>query len=337
MKAAILYEFGPPEVLKYEDVPDPIPGPGQVIVRVHATTVNRVLNCSVRAGTQMQRHPVLPLVLGVDPSGEVVALGDPVEGVTMPKIGDRVSVLSRAGPGETGMLGVNRWGGDAELVKAHASVCMPIPDNLDYHEASVVIRHCPTAFHLMYTMGKVKAEDWVLVMGCSGGLGSIGVQIAKMAGARVIGAAGSAERAAVGKELGADHVVDYSAQDLTEEILRVTDGHGVDLVYDNIANPKTFPKAFAAMAHGSRLVTAGAHGGPVVPLDCFKLYDSKITIMGSAGSTTENVRQALDAAGKGKITVNIEKVFPLSRIQEAHKLIEGSAPSGKVILDPTLG
>ncbi len=337
MKAAILYDFGPPDVLHYEDVPDPVPGPGQVIVKVHATTVNRVLNCGVRAGTQMQRNPLLPLVLGVDPSGEVVALGDPADGVRMPKIGDRVSVLSRPGPGEAGMLGVNRWGGDAELVKAHASVCMPIPDNLDYHEASVVIRHCPTAFHLMYTMGEVKEGDWVLVMGCSGGLGSIGVQIAKMAGAKVIGAAGSAERAAIGKELGADYVVNYGEQDLTEEILRVTDGHGVDLMYDNIANPKTFPKGFEAIAHGGRVVTAGAHGGPVVPLDCFKLYDSKITIMGSAGSTTENVRQALDAAGKGKIKVNIEKVFPLSQIREAHRLIESTAPPGKVILDPTLG
>ncbi len=337
MKAAIFREYGPPEVLHYEDVPDPVPGPGQVIVKVHATTVNRVLNCGVRAGTQMQRKPVLPLVLGVDPSGEVVAQGEPVEGLEMPAIGSRVSVLSRAGAGEKGMLGVNRWGGDAELVKAHASVCVPVPDNLDYHQASVVVRHCPTAFHLMFTMGKAKAGDWVLVMGCSGGLGTIGVQIAKMAGAHVIGAAGSAERAQIGKELGADYVINYAEQDLTEEIMRITDGYGVDLVYDNIANPKTFPKAFATIAHGGRLVTAGAHGGPVVPLDCFKLYDSKITIMGGAGSTMENVRDALKAAGEGKIKVNIEKVFPLSQIQEAHRLIEAGAVPGKVILDPTLG
>jgi NADPH2:quinone reductase len=337
MKAAILHEFGPPEVLKYEDVETPKPGRGQVLVKVHATTVNRVLNCGVRAGTQMQRNPILPLILGVDPSGEVVAHGEPVEGVTMPPIGARVSVLSRPGLGERGMLGVNRWGGDAEFVVAHATMCFPIADQLDFHEASVVIRHCPTAFHLMYTMGKVTAEDWVLVMGCSGGLGSIGVQIAKMAGAKVIGAAGSADRAQIGKDLGADYVVNYGEQDLTKEIMEITGGHGVDLVYDNIANPKTFPKALAAMAHNSRLVTAGAHGGPVVPLDCFKLYDSKITIMGSAGSTMENVRQALDAAGKGKIKVNIEKVFPLSQIREAHRLIEAGSVPGKVILDPTLG
>ncbi len=337
MKAAIFYEFGPPEVLKYEDVPDPVPGPGQVVVKVHATTVNRVLNCGVRAGKQMQRKPILPLVLGVDPSGEVVKLGEPVKGVTMPKIGDRVSVLSRPGPGEAGMLGVNRWGGDAELALVHASMCLPIPENLGYHEASVVIRHCPTAFHLLFTMGKIKEGEWVLIMGCSGGLGTIGVQAAKMTGCKVIGAAGSAERAQVGKDLGADYVINYAEQDLTEEIMRITDGHGVDLVFDNIANPKTFPKAFAAIAHGGRLVTAGAHGGPVVPLDCFKLYDSKITIMGSAGSTMENVRHALDAAGKGKIKVNIEEVFPLSRIQEAHRLVEGSAPPGKILLDPTLG
>lgn len=337
MKAAIFYEFGPPEVLRYEDVPDPVPGPGQVVVKVHATTVNRVLNCGVRAGTQMQRKPILPGILGVDPSGEVVDLGEPVDGVKMPEIGDRVSVLSRPGPGEDGMLGVRRWGGDAELVKAHATQCFPIPDNLDYHEASVVIRHCPTAFHLMFTMGKLQKDEWVLVMGCSGGLGSVGVQIAKMAGAKVIGAAGSAERAAIGAELGADYTVNYGADDLTEAIMKITDGYGIDLVYDNISNPKTWPKAFAAIAHGGRLVTAGAHGGPVVPLDCFKLYDSKITIMGSAGSTMENVRDALKAAGEGDIRVKIEKVFPLSRIVEAHRLVEAGAVPGKVILDPTLG
>ncbi|MDX1483076.1 MAG: zinc-binding dehydrogenase [Alphaproteobacteria bacterium] len=337
MKAAIFHEFGPPEVLRYEDAPDPEPGPGQVIVKVHAVTVNRTLDCAVRAGTQMQRNPILPGILGVDPSGEVVALGAPAEGVTMPKIGDRVSVLSRPGPGEDGMLGVRRWGGDAELVKVHANCCLPISDNLNYHEASVVIRHCPTAFHLMFTMGELKKGQWVLVMGCSGGLGSIGVQIAKMVGANVIGAAGSAERARIGLDLGADYVVNYGEQDLTEEVMSITKGHGVDLVYDNISNPETWPKAFAAIAHGGRLVTAGSHAGPVVPLDCFKLYDSKITIMGSAGSTRQNVEDSLKAAAEGKIKVVIEKVYPLSGIVDAHRLVEAGSVPGKVILDPTLG
>ncbi len=336
MKAAIFHEFGPPEVLKYEDVADPEPGPGQLIVKVHAATVNRTLDCAVRAGTQMQRAPILPGILGVDPAGEVVALGPAAEGVQMPKIGDRVAVLSRPGPGEDGMLGVRRWGGDAELVKVHANACVPISENLNYHEAAVVVRHCPTAFHLMFTMGELQKDQWVLVMGCSGGLGSIGVQIAKMVGANVIGAAGSAERAQIGLDLGADYVVNYGEADLTEEVMSITKGHGVDLVYDNISNPETWPKAFAAIAHGGKLVTAGSHAGPVVPLDCFKLYDSKITILGSAGSTRQNVEDSLKAAAEGKITVNIEKVFPLSRIVEAHRLVEAGPVPGKVILDPTL-
>jgi NADPH:quinone reductase-like Zn-dependent oxidoreductase len=198
-------------------------------------------------------------------------------------------------------------------------------------------RHCPTAFHLMFTMGELKKGQWVLVMGCSGGLGSIGVQIAKMVGANVIGAAGAADRAQIGLDLGADYVVNYGEQDLTEEVMSITKGHGVDLVYDNISNPETWPKAFAAIAPGGKLVTAGSHGGPVVPLDCFRLYDSKITIMGSAGSTRQNVEDSLKAAAEGKIKVNIAKVFPLSEIAEAHRLIESGAVPGKVILDPTLG
>ena len=337
MKAAIFHEFGPPEVLQYEDVADPEPNPGQVIVKVHATTVNRVLNCGVRAGTQMQRDPILPLVLGVDPSGEVVALGEPAEGAHMPKIGDRVSVLSRPGPGEDGMLGVRRWGGDAELVCVHANCCLPISDNLDFHEASVVIRHCPTAFHLMFTMGELKKDQWVLVMGCSGGLGSVGVQIAKMVDANVIAVAGAPERTQVGLDMGADYVIDHREENITAAVMEITQGHGVDLVYDNISNPDTWPQAFAAIAQGGKLVTAGAHGGPVVPLDCFKLYDSKITILGSSGSTRQNVDDSLKAAGEGKIKVIIQKVYPLSEIAEAHRVIEAGAVPGKIILDPTLG
>ena len=131
--------------------------------------------------------------------------------------------------------------------------------------------------------------------------------------------------------------VSYGDEDLTEAVMEITKGHGVDLVYDNISNPEFWPKAFDAIATGGRLVTAGSHGGPIVPLDCFKLYDSKITILGSSGSTRQNVEDALKVAAEGKIKVNIEKVYPLSELADAHRLVEAGAVPAKVIIDPTLG
>jgi NADPH:quinone reductase-like Zn-dependent oxidoreductase len=192
MKAVIFHQFGGPEVLRYEDVPEPAPGAGEVVVAVHAVTVNRVLDCSVRQGEQTRRNIQLPLVLGVDPSGVVSATGT---GVDTPRVGDKVCVLSRVpclnceacagGRHHTcpnpRMLGVGCWGGDADYVKIPAACTVPMPENLSFPEASAVIRHGPTAFNLMFRLAALEAGETVVVMGASGGLGSMGVQIAKAA------------------------------------------------------------------------------------------------------------------------------------------------------------
>lgn len=348
MKASIFDRFGPPEVLEYRDVPDPTPGPGEVVVAVHAVTVNRVLDCSVRAGGQPRRNVKPPHVLGVDPAGIVAAVG---AGVDSPKVGTRVACLSRvpclacerckAGDFENcpngKMLGVACWGGDADYVKVPASIAIPIPDNLGFAEAAAVLRHGPMAFNLMFDLGKLKAGQTVLVMGAAGGLGSTGIQIAKAAGANVICAAGAPERVAVGLALGADHGVDYSKEDLTEAVKALTGGVGVDLVFENISSPKTWPKALASLKKYGRLVTAGAHGGGKVELDCNVLYHGNLHIIGATGNTDQNVRDTVAAAAAGKLKAKIEKVLPLSKAAEAHRIIEAGVPTGKIVLDPTLG
>jgi len=178
----------------------------------------------------------------------------------------------------------------------------------------------------------------VLIMGAGGNLGSIGIQIAKnVIGANVIAAAGSDARVATGLALGADHVVNYNLADLEAEVMRLTGGKGVDVLYDNIANAKVLPRAFRALGFDGRLVTAGAHAGPNVAIDFAHLYHKRITIKGRPGYRPSDVPKCFAAAAKGKINAQIERILPLSRAAEAHRLVESNESTGKIVLDPTRG
>jgi len=336
LKAIVIREFGPPNVMKLEEVPTPEPGPGEILLKIHAVSVNRTLDIKVRAG-QYARPVKLPLVPGVDPSGVVVKVGP---GVTGHKVGDRVTVALRLGDGNSGadairLLGVHAWGGYAEYVRAIAANTTLIPDGVDFATATVVTRHAPTALHLLQDHAKVQPGEWVLVMGAAGGLGSAGVQIAKHLGARVIAAAGSDERVKIGLDLGADAGVNYRAQDLTTEAIRITGGAGVNVVFENIGDPELFPKAFAAIARRGRLVTAGGHGGGIVPLDVNRLYLNQITVMGATGERPESARMAMEMAAAGHFKALIDCVLPLSEAAKAHELVESRGGIGKVVLDPT--
>jgi NADPH:quinone reductase-like Zn-dependent oxidoreductase len=346
MKAIVIRQFGPPDVLRYEDLPDPEPRRGEIRIAVHAATVNRVLDVAVRRGEQAQRGVELPLIPGVDCAGVVDAIGP---GVTRWKVGDRVCAAGRMpldvcdeegadATGRTGMMGIKRPGGFAEKVCVPAMAAFALPDKLGYHEAAVVMRHCPTAWNLLVNVAELKAGEWVLIMGASGNLGAVGIQIAKhVIGARVIATAGSRDRAEPALALGADHAIDYSTQDLRAEVMRITDGKGVNVLYDNIANPKVLPEAFHALGENGRLVTAGAHGGPNVTIDFFHLYDRRITIKGMPGSRDEDRPKCFEAAAEGKIKVRIAHVLPLSKAAEAHRMMEADPGMGKIVLDPTLG
>jgi NADPH:quinone reductase-like Zn-dependent oxidoreductase len=346
MKAVVLHEFGPPDVLRYESIPDPQPRFGEIRIRVHAATVNRVLDVSVRAGKEAHRHPALPLILGVDCAGVVDAVG---EGVTRFKPGQHVAAAggmplepcAEDGAGYTGpqgMMGIRRPGGFAELICVPAFKAVHLPESLDFHEAAVVMRHCPTAWNLLCNVAQLKAGEWVLIMGASGNLGSVGIQIAKhVIGAKVICTAGGRARADSGLELGADHAIDYTSQDLLAEVMRITGGKGVNVLYDNIANPKVLPQAFMALGADGRMVTAGAHGGPVAPINFHHLYDNRITIKGMPGSRASDLPACFEAAASGKIKLRIAHVLPLSKAAQAHAMMESDPGMGKIVLDPTLG
>jgi len=335
LKAIVIREFGPPEVMRLEDVPTPEPSPGEVVVRVHAVSVNRTLDLILRAGAYAL--PIeLPHVLGVDPAGVVSAVGP---GVDTPRVGDRVVTMQfvrQASPTSFPVvLGLHVWGGYAEYVKVPAAVTHPIPDGVDFVSACVVSRHAPVALSMLRDGARLRAGEWVLVMGAAGGLGSAGVQAAKVLGAKVIAAAGSPERVRAAVALGADAGVDYRAQDLTDEVMRATAGRGADVVFENIGDPVLFPKAFAALARNGRLITAGAHGGGTVPLDVKKLYLNAITVIGSFGRILrEDVDLALRAAAEGRYRALVDRVLPLESAAEAHRLVAARSGIGKIVLQP---
>ncbi len=346
MKAIVIHEYGPPEVLRYENVPDPVPRQGEIRIKIHATTVNRVLDVSLRAGREQFRGPVLPLIPGVDCAGVVDAVGPQVGRW---RAGDRVAAAGimplqtcaedgSGYHGPKGMMGIKRPGGFAEMIAVPACAAVAVPKHLDFHHAAVIMRHVPTAWNLLMHVAELKRSETVLIMGAGGNLGSIGIQIAKnVIGATVIAAAGSDDRVKLGINLGADYGINYNTQNIRDEVLKITGGKGADVLYDNIANPTILPIAFRAIGMDGRLVTAGAHAGPDVSIDFSHLYHKRITIRGRPGFTPSDLPDCLAAAADGKIVPQIDQVLPLSRAAEAHRLIEENGGQGKIVLDPTLG
>jgi NADPH:quinone reductase-like Zn-dependent oxidoreductase len=229
---------------------------------------------------------------------------------------------------------VHRWGGYAELVTAPARNVVPVPDGVGFVDAAVILRHAPTAFNLLRNLAGVRPGEWVLVMGATGGLGAMGVQVAKLLGATVIAGAGADGRVDLAVANGADHGVNYRSRDLTEEVERLTEGRGVDVVFENISDPVLWPKAFASLAQSGRLVTAGAHGGGTVDLDVRRLYGRRLRVIGGAGATRQDITDALDAAARGRLHAVVDRVLPLDAAPDAHRLAEKGDLLGKVVLDP---
>jgi NADPH2:quinone reductase len=346
MKAIVLRQFGAPEVLRLEEVPTPKPTADEILIKVHSVSVNRTLDCIVRAG----HYPVkvqLPHILGADPAGEVVEVGPEASDH---RIGERVAVIS-ATPCQkcsqclTGSpvnclnsrrIGIDAWGGYAEYIKVPSRYAIKLPDELSFGAGTVITRHFPMAFNLLLNQAAVQPADWVLVMGATGALGSSCVQVAKMLGAKVIAGAGADERVAAALEQGADFGVNYRTGNLTEAVMKLTDNKGVNVVCENIADPTLWPSAFASLAMNGRLVTAGAHGGGTVPLDVKRLYMRRLRIFGAAGTNIADVEKSLQAATEGKIRAVINRTMPLSEATTAHRIIEQNQIIGKIILEPGL-
>lgn len=348
MKAIVIRAYGDwRDVMQLAEIDRPALAAHDVLVEIHAVTANRTRDTQAASG-QYGDASALPLIPGVDPSGVIVEVGSEVSGLTP---GDRVVVISRTPCGicatclsdndadcrAGSTMGISCWGGYAEYIAAPADNIRAIPDNISFHDAAVFMRHCPTALQLLDDKAGLKPGETVLVMGAGGGLGSTGIQIAKLMGANVIAGAGGDDRVQLGRDLGADYGINYRSQDLVEEILKITDGKGVNVVFENISDPTTWPKAFECLAFAGRLVTAGAHGGGTVSLDARRLYLKRLRVIGGAGSSRRNVETALEFAKTGKLSCAIDRIMPLECLHEAFDLLGDGGVMGKIVIDPSLG
>ena len=322
MRAVVLRTFGPPETLTLEDMPDPTPSEGEVLIRVHAVTVNQSLDVRVRHDGG-EYGVALPLILGVDPSGIVEAIGSGVEGF---EVGDRVYLWRP----------ITEAGGYAELVAGSAQRATHLPRSVSFADGSFICRHFPMAYS-MARVAELTSGEWALVTGAAGPLGYSVAQVAKRLGAKVIVAASTERRVAVALTSGADTGISYGDGDLTEEVMRVTEGRGVDVVFENIGDPATWPAAFSSMAVYGRLVTVAAHGGGVVPLDTRLLYNNRLTVKGGLGDIRPgDTSEALRLATEGVYHTLIDRIMPLADAVLAHRMVEDRQVQGKLVLDPTL-
>jgi NADPH:quinone reductase-like Zn-dependent oxidoreductase len=321
MNAIRMHGFGGPEVLSYDTIPDPEPGPGEVRIAVAASGLNRV-DADIREGGA--RFDVsLPHTLGLEPVGRIDALGPGVGSEWA--AGDRVLPRMNAG-GVT--LGVTAPGGYAESVVAPAEALVRVPEELSDQDAAAVQLSFGTAYHALFGRARLAAGETVLVNSASGLVASAAAHLARRAGAFVIGTSSSIKRL---DQIPVDAAIDYTTEGVVERVRALTEGRGVDVVFEHVGG-EHFADALAALAPDGRLVTIGAHAGEVVALDVLPFFRQEQTILGSRGSTHEELAEVLRLAASGEIHQEIAAVFPLREAPAAMELLERRDVTAKILL-----
>jgi NADPH:quinone reductase-like Zn-dependent oxidoreductase len=340
MKAVRIHQFGGPEVLTYEDIPDPKPRKDQVLVRVRACSLNH-LDLWVRKGLPGVK---LPHILGSDIAGKVVEVGEYVSGF---KTGQRVLIspmhfcghCSKCIAGlqnqcrEFTVLGNGVDGGNCELIAAAPASVIPIPDSLDFDQAASVALVFVTAWHMLVGRASVRPGQTVLVLGASSGVGIAAIQIAKLFHCRVITTAGDETKLAKARELGADYGVNHYQQKISEEVRKITNKVGVDIVIEHVG-AATWDESLKALKAGGTLVTCGATTGPNVGIDLRHLFARQLSLLGSYMGTMGELHEVLGHVFAGRLRPVVDRVFPLSEIRAAHEYLEKSQMFGKVIVRP---
>jgi NADPH:quinone reductase-like Zn-dependent oxidoreductase len=342
VRAATFREYGGPEVMRWEELADPVPAADEVIVEVRACGLNHS-DLDSRAGTSRWPFP-LPWVLGAEFAGTVAAVGAGVEGVCP---GDPVTAYQQYACGTCAacarwrqdlcerlvVFGTDRWGGYAELAAVPARAVIPLRGEEDFVTAAAAQCVASTAWSMVVRLAAVRAGETVLVPSASGGVASAAVQAARIAGARVIASVGASEKVEAVRALGADVVFCYREAPVAEAVAEATGGRGVDVVVDTTGGPR-FAEHLAAMAPDGRLVTCGAHAGEVVPLDIVELFRRGRRILGFRVATPGEIRTALQMALDGRIAVPVDRIFPLSAAGGAHAYMDERRHVGKIVLVP---
>jgi NADPH:quinone reductase-like Zn-dependent oxidoreductase len=341
MRAVIFEQHGGPDVFKLTEVPDPKIKANEVLVEVRACALNH-LDVWVRNGLPGIKIP-LPHIVGNDVAGVVRDVGELVSWVNA---GDAVMLQPGVSCGhcaeclagrdnmcdEYDIVGYRRDGGYAELVAVPGINVMPKPKNLSWQEAAALPLVTLTAWHMLVARADVQPGEVVLVQAAGSGVGSVGIQIAKLRGARVITTASSEEKLAKARELGADETVNYTREDWPKEVRRLTNGRGVDVVFEH-TGAATWPGSILSLKKGGRLVTCGATSGFDAKTDLRHVFYRHLTILGSMMGSKADLLTAMKFVESGQIRAVVDQTLPLSEARKAHELMEDRAQFGKLVLN----
>jgi NADPH:quinone reductase-like Zn-dependent oxidoreductase len=326
VRAVRIHEDGGPEVLVLEEAPDPLPGPGEVLVRLRASALNH-LDVWIRKGLPSVPKP---RILGADGAGVVEALGEDVTGF---ELGERV-VLNpgiEAGGGRIHVIGEHGDGTNAELIAVPATNVHPIPDGLSFEEAAAFPLVFETAYRMLVTRAGLREGEWVLVWGIGGGVSTAALAIAKALGARVIVTSSSDAKLDRGRELGADATVNHATGDVKAAVQEATGGKGVDIVIDHVGEA-TWSTSLQVAAPGGRIAVCGATTGPNPPAALHRIWWKQLSILGSTMGTGEDFRGAYELVASGRARPVVDTVLPLEEIRAAHERLEAGEQLGKIVL-----
>ncbi len=342
MKAVQLIAHGSPGVFKIADLPDPLPAPNEVVVQVSACGLNH-LDLWLEKG-ELPIPLKLPRVPGCEVAGRILKSGDGVKGWS---VGERVALQSNLFCGrcefcargreslclDSQLLGIQRDGGFAEQILVPANALVRLSDAVDFETAAALTLAGSTAMHMLTRRVEVAANDWVLVMGASSGVGSAAIQIAKQLGARVIATGSTKEKRDLALKLGADHAIDSNSGSWPAEVRKLTDKRGADVIVEHIGG-KVLEQAFNCLARGGTIVTCGATAGREVTINLWPLFVKEQRLIGSYGRDRADLEKTLDWAAAGKLIPVINRVFELKDTAQAFAALRDRTVLGKLVIRP---
>jgi NADPH:quinone reductase-like Zn-dependent oxidoreductase len=340
MKAIVFHQHGGPEVLRYEDAPLPVARANEVLVRVRACALNH-LDLWVRAGLPNVPIP-LPHIPGSDVAGEIAEIG---AGVTTVKVGQKVVLAPGVSCGKCAAciagqdnrcrqfsnLGYMLDGGCAEFVRCPEGNCFPYPENLTFEGAASIPLVFQTAWHMLITRAQLQPGEDVLILGAGSGVGSAAIQIAALFGARIIATTGTGAKLEKARDLGATLFINHKTQKIREEVRRMTNKRGVDIVVEHVGTA-TWDESVASLAVGGRLVTCGATTGYDAKIDLRFLFSRQLSLLGSYMGAKSELLSVMKLVASGHLKPVVDRVFPLSACADAHRYLEAGEQFGKVVL-----
>ena len=324
MKAIRIHEDGGPEVLRYEDVPDPEAGAGEVLIDLRAASLNH-LDVWVRKGLPSVPKP---RILGADGAGVVAALGEGVDSVS---VGDRVVINPGLEHGDAiGVVGEHTEGTHCERIAIAAEQVFSLDDGLSFEEAAAFPLVYETAYRMLVTKAKLEEGEWVLIWGIGGGVATAAFEIARALGARTIVTSGSEWKLERAREWGADVAVNHADGDVVAAVKEAT-GKGVHVVVETVGDA-TWARSLAAVRPAGRVTVCGATSGPNPPAALHRFWWKQLTVFGSTMGTREDFLGAYDLVRSGRARVHVDRVFPLAETRAAHERLEAGEQLGKIVL-----